>query len=100
MTTKEDVLKVLKEVYDPEIPVNIVDLGLIYDVKVEDENVYIKMTLTAPGCPLAFFLTKMVEDAIKEKLPEIKDVTVDLVWDPPWTPERMSEDAKKLLGLK
>ncbi len=101
MVSKDQVLKVLKNVYDPEIPVNIVDLGLIYEVKIdENNNVYIKMTLTAPGCPLGVFLTKMVEDAIKEGIPEVNEVKVELVWDPPWTPDRMSKEAKQLLGLE
>ncbi len=101
MVSKEEILEVLKNVYDPEIPVNIVDLGLIYDVEIdENNNVHIKMTLTAPGCPLAFFLTKMVEDAVKEEIPEVNNVKVELVWDPPWTPDRMSEEARKMLGLE
>lgn len=100
MITKEEVIKALRKVYDPEIPINVVDLGLIYDVKIEDNNVNIKMTMTAPGCPLDFLLVDMVKEAIKEEIPSVKEVNVELVWDPPWTPERMSEEAKRLLGFK
>ncbi len=100
MVTKEDVIKALKKVYDPEIPVNIVDLGLIYGIEIKDNSVNIKMTMTAPGCPLGFLLVDMVKEAVKEEIPSVKEVNVKLVWDPPWTPERMSEEAKRLLGFK
>jgi len=99
--TKEDVINVLREVYDPEIPVvNIVDLGLIYDIKIENNVVYIKMTLTAPGCPLAGLIVDYIKNIVKEKIREVKDVQVEIVWDPPWTPERMSPKARKLLGFE
>ncbi|HDI31537.1 MAG TPA: DUF59 domain-containing protein [Thermofilum sp.] len=100
MVTKEDVIKALKKVYDLEIPVNIVDLGLIYGIEIKDNSVNIKMTMTAPGCPLGFLLVDMVKEAVKEEIPSVKEVNVKLVWDPPWTPERMSEEAKRLLGFK
>jgi len=100
LVTKEDVIKALKKVYDPEIPVNIVDLGLIYGIEIKDNSVNIKMTMTAPGCPLGFLLVDMVKEAVKEEIPSVKEVNVKLVWDPPWTPERMSEEAKRLLGFK
>jgi len=100
LVTKEDVIKALKKVYDPEIPVNIVDLGLIYGIEIKDNSVNIKMTMTAPGCPLGFLLVDMVKEAVKEEIPSVKEINVKLVWDPPWTPERMSEEAKRLLGFK
>jgi len=100
LVTKENVIKALKKVYDPEIPVNIVDLGLIYGIEIKDNSVNIKMTMTAPGCPLGFLLVDMVKEAVKEEIPSVKEVNVKLVWDPPWTPERMSEEAKRLLGFK
>jgi len=100
LVTKEDVIKALKKVYDLEIPVNIVDLGLIYGIEIKDNSVNIKMTMTAPGCPLGFLLVDMVKEAVKEEIPSVKEVNVKLVWDPPWTPERMSEEAKRLLGFK
>jgi len=100
LITKERVLKALKKVYDPEIPVNIVDLGLIYGIEIKDNVVNIRMTMTAPGCPVAFLLVEMVKEAVREEVPEAKEVNVELVWDPPWTPDRMSEEAKRILGFK
>ncbi|RLE62194.1 MAG: aromatic ring hydroxylase [Thermoprotei archaeon] len=99
--TRDDVINKLKEVYDPEIPiVNIVDLGLIYNVDVSEKgDVHIKMTMTTPMCPMAGFILKYVENEVK-RIPGVRNVSVELVWDPPWTPERMSEKAKRLLGLK
>ncbi len=99
MVTKEEVWDKLREVYDPELGLSIVDLGFIYDVKVENEkNVYVKMTLTTPGCPMSFYLVRLVEAKIRS-IKDVSDVKVELVWDPPWTPDRMSEKAKKKLGL-
>ena len=96
----DEILNALKNVYDPEIPVNIVDLGLIYDLQVRDDNtVYVKMTLTAPGCPIGVFITEQVREAIMTLVPNVKDVQVDLVFDPPWTPDRMSDEAKAMLGF-
>lgn len=98
MVTKEQVLEALKNCYDPEIPVNIVDLGLIYDLKVDGGSVYVKMTLTAPGCPAHVFLKEQVEQEIL-RIPGVERAEVEIVWDPPWTPERMSEEAKRQLGF-
>jgi metal-sulfur cluster biosynthetic enzyme len=98
MITKEQVYEALLECYDPEIPVNIVDLGLIYDVEVEGEKVAVKMTLTAPGCGMG---TMIAADA-KEKimaLDGVSDATVDLVWDPPWNPSMIKDEAKQRLGI-
>jgi len=97
--TKEAVLEALKEVYDPEIPFNVVDLGLIYDVQVDGGKVKIKMTLTAVGCPMAYFLIEMVKDVVREKVKGVEDVEVELVFDPPWTPDRMNPEVRRLLGL-
>ena len=89
----------LKTVHDPEIPVNIHDLGLIYDVKVDAENnVAVTMTLTSPACPAAQEIPAEVQRVIA-KIPEVKHVEVDLVFDPPWGPDRMSEVAKVTLGM-
>ena len=85
MIAKEKVVEALRKVYDPEIPVNVYDLGLIYDVSVEGGKVKVKMTLTAPGCPLGAYLPAMVEDAIRSEVPGAKEVEVEIVWDPPWT---------------
>lgn len=96
---KEAVILGLKQVFDPEIPVNIYDLGLIYDVIIdEDANVDIKMTLTTPGCPVAQTFPGMVEQEVIQ-VEGVNDCTVELVWDPPWTQDRMTEAAKLELGL-
>ncbi|MEM4367501.1 MAG: metal-sulfur cluster assembly factor [Candidatus Aenigmatarchaeota archaeon] len=95
--TKTQVMKKLKECYDPEIPINIVDLGLVYDVKIEGKNVYIKMTLTSIGCPLAGFISEDIQNKIKELGAE--NVEVEIVWDPPWAPDKMSKQAKAILGI-
>lgn len=92
-------MEALKEVYDPEIPFNVVDLGLIYGVEVDGRKVKVKMTLTAIGCPVSYFLVEMVRDVIKEKIPEVEDVEVDLVFDPPWTPDRIKPEVRRLLGI-
>jgi len=93
------VVSVLKSCYDPEIPVDIYELGLIYDVVVDDDNnIYVKMTLTSPACPVAGTLPGDVEHRIKQ-LPEVDEVTVDVVWDPPWDQSMMSEAAKLELGF-
>ena len=95
---KEEVIKVLKQIYDPEIPVNIYDLGLIYGVEVdENHNVKIKMTLTTSACPLMGILLYRVEEMVKQNIPNVGKVDVELVWDPPWTPERISPEGRKLL---
>ena len=89
----------MKKVYDPEIPVNIYDLGLIYNIEVKNENeAYIEMTLTSPNCPVADSLPKMVKENINS-IEEIKKVDLKLVWSPPWTKDMMSEEAKLELNL-
>jgi FeS assembly SUF system protein len=100
MPTVDQVMEALKNCYDPEIPVNIVDLGLVYDVKIIDEkNVYVKMTLTAPGCPVGPFVAEQVREAVMTLVEGVEKVDVEIVFDPPWTPERMSDEAKALLGF-
>lgn len=95
----EKVIDVLRTVYDPEIPVNIYELGLIYDISVDSANaVHVKMTLTAPGCPVAGTLPPEVERKI-ETIPDVNGARVELVWEPAWTKERMSEAALLELGL-
>jgi FeS assembly SUF system protein len=97
--TKAAVLDVLRTCYDPEIPVNIYELGLVYDVSVADEGaVTIQMTLTSPACPVAGSLPGEVQSRVAN-VPGVERVQVELVWDPPWTPERMSEAAKVQLGF-
>ncbi len=87
----------LKQIYDPEIPMNIVDLGLIYGFEWAGDDVTLKMTLTAPGCPVAGILAEEVKTAI-EKVPNVKSAKVDMIWDPPWSPDRMSDFAKRQFG--
>ena len=99
MELKEKIIEEIKKIYDPEIPVNIYDLGLIYDIKVEDKNTAkIKMTLTSPNCPAAESLPKEVKDGIMQ-VEGIDNVDLDIVWDPPWDKGRMSEAAKLELNL-
>ena len=98
-TLEEQVIDALRGVYDPEIPVNIYDLGLIYTLDIDADGVVnIAMTLTAPGCPVAQTFPGTVECAVK-CVPGVSDARVELVWDPPWTKERMTEAAKLQLGL-
>ncbi len=96
---EDKVIDAIKECYDPEIPVNIWELGLIYEINVGDDPIVnVRMTLTAPGCPAARSLPIEVHDRIAE-IPEVKDVNIEIVWDPPWTPEMMSQEAKLELGF-
>jgi FeS assembly SUF system protein len=100
MSLKHQVTAALKKVYDPEMPVNIYELGLIYDVTVDDAGrVAIRMTLTAPNCPVAGTLPGEVERAVRA-VPGVSDVKLDLTFDPPWTKDRMSEAAKLTLGIE
>ena len=99
MNLKEKVIAEIKKIYDPEIPVNIYELGLIYDIKTDDKNnVKVNMTLTTPNCPVAESLPKEVKDSIME-IKEVNKVQLDLVWDPPWDKSMMSEAAKLELNL-
>ena len=100
MITKEQVIESLKNCYDPEIPiVNLVELGLIYDVEVSENNdVNIKMTLTAPGCPMHSLISQDAKSKM-EKIEGIGKVNVEVVWDPPWNPNMMSDEAKQKLGF-
>ncbi len=96
---KERLIEALRTVHDPEIPVNIYDLGLIYRLDVDDQGVVlVEMTLTAPACPVAGILPKQVGDVI-DRVPGVTDATVRLVWDPPWSQERMSDEALLELGM-
>lgn len=96
---EEQVINALKRVHDPEIPINIYDLGLIYELKIDDQpNVFIKMTLTAPNCPVAEEMPGIVQSEVKN-VEGVKEVTVELVFDPPWDKEMLSEAALLELGL-
>ena len=99
MSKKEQIIAEIKKIYDPEIPVNIYELGLIYDIKVKDEKfAIIKMTLTTPNCPVAESLPKEVKEGAMQ-VEGIEDVDLELVWDPPWNKDMMSETAKLELNL-
>ncbi len=95
---REKIVAALRTVYDPEIPIDIWDLGLVYDVKVDGGEVHIRMTLTAPNCPVAGSLPAEVERKVRA-VPGVKDVKLELVFDPPWDKSRMSPEARMLLGL-
>ena len=98
MEIKDKIIAEIKKIYDPELPVNIYDLGLIYDVQVNEKIAKIKMTLTTPNCPVAESLPKEVKDGAMQ-VDEIEDVDLELVWDPPWTKDMMSDAAKLELNL-
>ncbi|MDR0694778.1 MAG: iron-sulfur cluster assembly protein [Prevotellaceae bacterium] len=99
MTLEPDIVRALRQVYDPEIPVNIYDLGLIYGIAVDDtQKATVTMTLTAPNCPLADELLQDVHDAVRD-VPGVADVVINLTFDPPWERSRMSEEALLELGL-
>ena len=99
MEIKDKVIEEIKKIYDPEIPVNIYELGLIYDINVDkDNNIKIDMTLTSPNCPVAESLPNEVKNSVKE-IKEVKDVDLNLVWEPPWDKSMMTESAKLELNL-
>ena len=98
MELKEKIIDEIKKIYDPELPVNIYDLGLIYDVQVNEKKAKIKMTLTTPNCPVAESLPKEVKEGAMQ-VEGIKDVDLELVWDPPWSKDMMSDAAKLELNL-
>jgi FeS assembly SUF system protein len=98
-SVEKNIVLALKQVYDPEIPVNVYDLGLIYDLKVDDSGkVFIKMTLTAPNCPIMDDLLQDIHDAVMD-VPSVTDVVIELVFDPPWDKSRMSQEAQLELGF-
>ncbi len=96
--TEEQICEALKEVYDPEVGVNIVDLGLVYQVEIRPDEVYVQMTMTSPTCPLSGVITRNIDKTLRSKFTEINELTIDLVWDPPWAPDKMSDAAKQQLG--
>jgi metal-sulfur cluster biosynthetic enzyme len=98
MPTKDDVVEALRAVEDPELGMDIVELGLLYDVEVDGPKVKVIHTLTSMGCPVGPMIQENV-DQIVRAMPEVEDVEVELTWDPPWSPEKMSDDAKFILGF-
>ncbi len=98
MPTKEEVLDAMRQVEDPELGMDIVELGLLYDVEVLGHRVKVTHSLTSMGCPAGPMIQEDI-DRVAREIPGIEDVDVELTWDPPWTPERMSDDAKFILGI-
>ena len=98
MPTKEDVIEVTKQCYDPEIPVNVYDLGLIYDVDVQPDSISIKMTLTAAACPAAQSLPEQIRQRVQSAL-GIEKVKVEVTFEPPWSPEKITPEGRKKLGI-
>jgi metal-sulfur cluster biosynthetic enzyme len=96
--TRDDVIEALRQVEDPELGMDIVDLGLLYDVEVEGPKVKVIHTLTSMGCPVGPMIQENVDQVVRA-LPDVDDVEVELTWDPPWSPEKMSDDAKFILGF-
>jgi metal-sulfur cluster biosynthetic enzyme len=98
--TEEALLDALRSVDDPEAGMNIVELGLVYGVEATPPSATVRMTMTSAACPLGDVLSDAVRDTLRARFPEIETVNIDLVWDPPWTPERMSEEARNFFGWK
>lgn len=100
MITKERITEQLKQVLDPELNINVVDLGLIYNISIDQEKgkVDIQMTLTTPGCPLSFVFEEWIPEAVK-KVEGVKEVFIDLVWEPAWSPDKISDDTKEMMGI-
>ncbi|MEK6690188.1 MAG: metal-sulfur cluster assembly factor [Nitrospirota bacterium] len=98
MITREQILDALRDVIDPEIGINIADLGLVYSAEEKDGEFSVSMTMTTAACPMGNMLRAQARDAIKKRFPEARSVNVELVWTPPWNPDMMSESAKRKLG--
>ncbi len=98
MLNEDDIYEVLRECYDPELPVNVVDLGLIYGVSISGGTISVSMTLTAPGCSMGAAIATEIEDKLLG-IPDCEHANVEITWEPPWTPHRMSDAARKQLGL-
>jgi metal-sulfur cluster biosynthetic enzyme len=98
MATDTDIREALRHVVDPEIGVNIVDLGLVYRIEVEGARARIAMTMTSPACPLADYLKDLATSAIRRHVPDVVDVDINLEWEPPWDPDMMSDEARRQLG--
>jgi metal-sulfur cluster biosynthetic enzyme len=96
--TEEQIFDALRNVYDPEIGVNIVDLGLVYKVEIRPHEVYIELTMTTPACPLSSTITRNIEQVLRQAFPKLLVVTIELVWEPLWNPDMMSPAAKQQLG--
>jgi metal-sulfur cluster biosynthetic enzyme len=99
MPTREEVVEALRQVEDPELGMDIVDLGLLYDVEVEGPKVKVIHSLTSMGCPAGPMIQEDIDAVVRGNFPDVEDVELELTWDPPWTPDRMSDDAKFILGF-
>jgi metal-sulfur cluster biosynthetic enzyme len=100
LLNETQILEALHDVFDPELGVNVVDLGLVYGVAVDGNRVRVTMTLTTPGCPLHASLSDAVDEAVRLMFPGVQDVSVNLVWDPPWEPERITPAGREALGWR
>jgi len=98
MSTEDEILQALSVVNDPEVGVNLVDLGLIYAVEIEGANVRVVMTMTTPACPMHSYLTEEARDAIRNQCGDVENLQVELVWEPPWSPQMISDTGKRQLG--
>ena len=98
MPTEQSIRDALRNVIDPEVGMNVVDLGLIYDIEIGPDRVRVAMTMTTPACPMSSMITEDAREAIRDIAPDGAEIAVDLVWDPPWGPERMTESAKRHFG--
>jgi metal-sulfur cluster biosynthetic enzyme len=96
--TEAQIRQALQQVIDPEIGINIVDLGLVYAIEIKPEEVYIRLTMTSPACPLHGVITRDIDRVLRQAFPQLGPMTIELVWEPPWLPERMSPVARKMLG--
>ena len=96
--SEKQIRQALKQILDPEIGVNIVDLGLVYSIETRPEEVYIQLTMTSPACPLHGVITRKMDQVLRETFPDLGHMTIELVWEPPCSPEMMSDTAKKQLG--
>ena len=99
MPTKDEVVEALRRVEDPELGMDIVELGLLYDVEVEGPKVRVIHSLTSMGCPAGQMIQEDIHAVVAAMSPDVEDVEIELIWDPPWTPDRMSDDAKFILGF-
>ena len=98
LVTEKTILDALRDVIDPEVGINVVDLGLVYGVEIDGKDARVRMTMTTPACPLGPYIGETAETAIRARLPEGGEVSIELGWDPPWTPERISAEGRRQLG--
>lgn len=100
MTPTEKILEPLSAVIDPEVGLNIVEMGLVYRAEEKEGGIFVEMTMTSPACPMGGYIQKQAETALRSAFPQASQVSVSLVWDPPWGPDKMTDAAKKKLGIK